>query len=94
MSKDKEGKSCRKRSENQEPRGEKTPSLSLTASLTNTSLVCPFHFGSLSGNSCPMSGLPSAPRIASVTVCSSASPSECATQPRSCGILMPPRMSS
>lgn len=37
----------------------------LTASLTKTSDVCPFHFGSLSGNSCPISGCESAPKIAS-----------------------------
>jgi len=36
-----------------------------TASRTNTSDVWPFHRGSLSGKSCPMSGWLSAPRMAS-----------------------------
>ena len=64
-----------------------------TASLTNTSLVCPFHFGSVSGNSCPISGNPSAPVMASTTQCINTSPSLCATHPRSCGISIPPMIS-
>lgn len=34
----------------------------------------PFHFGSLSGNICPISGSPNAPNIASTTQCNSTSP--------------------
>lgn len=36
-----------------------------TASIKNWSDDAPFHFGSLSGKSCPISGSDSAPRIAS-----------------------------
>jgi hypothetical protein len=34
----------------------------------------PFHLGSLSGNICPISGSPKAPKIASTTQCSNTSP--------------------
>lgn len=39
---------------------------SLTASLMKVSELAPFHLGSVSGNSWPMSGRHSAPSIASV----------------------------
>ena len=52
-----------------------------------------YHLGSVSGNIWPMSGSARAPRIASVTVWRSTSPSECATQPTVCGMSTPPMMS-
>jgi hypothetical protein len=48
----------------------------LTASLTNTEEAAPFHLGSLSGKSCPMSGRLSAPRMASTIQCISTSPAQ------------------
>mmetsp|Transcript_985 Transcript_985/g.2927 ORF Transcript_985/g.2927 Transcript_985/m.2927 type:complete len:235 (+) Transcript_985:1172-1876(+) len=58
------------------------PTMRSYASSMNTSESAPLSRGSLSGNSCPMSGIESAPRIASVTEWYTTSPSECATQPR------------
>lgn len=45
--------------------GQRARKRELTASMTKTSDVWPFHLGSLSGNSWPMSGRPSAPKMAS-----------------------------
>mmetsp|Transcript_1313 Transcript_1313/g.4556 ORF Transcript_1313/g.4556 Transcript_1313/m.4556 type:complete len:201 (+) Transcript_1313:1115-1717(+) len=63
------------------------------ASFMKMSLEAPFHLGSLSGNSCPMSSKHNAPSTASVTQCNKTSPSLCATHPRSCGMSSPPMMS-
>ena len=63
-----------------------------TSASTHTR-TCLCHFGSLSGKSWPMSGRQSAPRIASVTVCASTSPSLCAAHPLVCGISTPARTS-
>jgi hypothetical protein len=46
----------------------------LTASLMKTEDGAPFHLGSLSGNICPITGSPKAPKIASTTQCSNTSP--------------------
>lgn len=52
----------------------------LTASLMKVSELAPFHWGSVSGKSCPMSGRHSAPRMASVKACSATSPEQqCST---------------
>lgn len=48
----------------------------LTASTTKTEETAPFHLGSLSGKSWPMSGRPKAPKMASTTQCSSTSPAK------------------
>ena len=45
-----------------------------TASSTNWSEVAPFHLGSVSGKSCPMSGRDSAPKMASARAAASDGP--------------------
>mmetsp|Transcript_70552 Transcript_70552/g.117884 ORF Transcript_70552/g.117884 Transcript_70552/m.117884 type:complete len:334 (-) Transcript_70552:256-1257(-) len=66
-------------------------SMSRRASSTKASEAAPLQRGSLSGNNCPISGSPNAPKIPSVRLWYNTSPSEWATTPRSqLGTVTPP----
>ena len=75
-------------------RGEGSAKGWLLRTATNLALSASRHWGAVSGKHSPMSPAARAPRMASVSACSTASPSLCPASPHRCSMRIPPSTSA